>query len=197
MSPWVGPSAASAAPPGPGRHRCRVRPAAGGIRSRCPRPRPPPGRPPGWSPSRPGPARWPRAGPSTGNRRPAVDPGGEPHDPRSVIVRPHAGCLPRARPVNHRPCRARSSRPDGAQQHVVDEMAPPQQLHLATPLIFGRETVDSASGPASPVLSGYGRRVGGLGPGLTSDSADAVRAVLRDDLSAGPRFLRHPPAVPV
>ena len=63
---------------------------------------------------------------------------------------------------------------------------------------FGRETVDSASGPgpASPVLPGYGRRVGGLGPGLTSDSADAVRAVLRDDLSAGPQVLRHPPAVP-
>jgi len=45
----------------------------------------------------------------------------------------------------------------------------------------------SASGPASPVLSGYGRRVGSLGPGLTSDSADAVRAVLRDDLPAGPQ----------
>jgi len=45
----------------------------------------------------------------------------------------------------------------------------------------------SASGPASPVLTGYGRRVGSLGPGLTSDSADAVRAVLRDDLSAGPQ----------
>ena len=55
--------------------------------------------------------------------------------------------------------------------------------------IFGRENVDSASGPASPVLAGYGRRVGSLGPGLTSDSADAVRAVLRDDLSAGPRLL--------
>jgi len=53
--------------------------------------------------------------------------------------------------------------------------------------IFGRETVDSASGPAFPVLAGYGRRVGSLGPGLTSDSADAVRAVLRDDLSAGPQ----------
>jgi hypothetical protein len=47
--------------------------------------------------------------------------------------------------------------------------------------------VDSASGPASPVLAGYGRRVGSLGPGLASDSADAVRAVLRDDLSAGPQ----------
>ena len=44
--------------------------------------------------------------------------------------------------------------------------------------------MDSASGPASPVLAGYGRSVGSLGPGLTSDSADAVRAVLRDDLSA-------------
>ena len=53
--------------------------------------------------------------------------------------------------------------------------------------ILGRETVDSASGTASPVLAGYGRSVGSLGPGLTSDSANAVRAVLRDDLSAGPQ----------
>ena len=49
--------------------------------------------------------------------------------------------------------------------------------------------MDSASGLASPVLTGYGRRVGSLGPGLTSDSADAVRGVLRDDLSAGPQGL--------
>jgi len=63
--------------------------------------------------------------------------------------------------------------------------------------IFGRETVDSASGPASPVLTGYGRRAGSLGPGLTSGSADAVRAVLGDDLPAGPQVLRHPPALPV
>jgi len=34
-------------------------------------------------------------------------------------------------------------------------------------------------------LTELGRSVGSLGPGLTSDSADAVRAVLRDDLSAG------------
>jgi hypothetical protein len=48
--------------------------------------------------------------------------------------------------------------------------------------------VDNASGAASLILSDQGRRVGSLGPGLTSDSADAVRAVLRDDLSAGPQF---------
>jgi hypothetical protein len=53
--------------------------------------------------------------------------------------------------------------------------------------ILGRESVGSASGPASPILTEYGRRVGSLGPGLTSDSADAARAVLRDDLSAGPQ----------
>src|ERR1035441_3308685 len=53
--------------------------------------------------------------------------------------------------------------------------------------IIGRETVDSASGPASPVLTGYGNSVGSLGPGLTSESAGAVRAVLRDDLPAGPQ----------
>jgi hypothetical protein len=46
-----------------------------------------------------------------------------------------------------------------------------------------------ASGPASPVLRWYGRRVGSLGPGLTSESADAVRVVLRNDLSAGIQFL--------
>jgi len=62
--------------------------------------------------------------------------------------------------------------------------------------IVGRETVDNASGPASLILTEQGRRVGSLGPGLTSDSADAVRAVLRDDLSAGPQVLWHLPAVP-
>jgi len=60
------------------------------------------------------------------------------------------------------------------------------------PLRVGRESVDSASGPASPILTGYGRRVGSLGPGLTSESADAVRAVLRDDLSAGPQVFTAP-----
>ncbi len=63
--------------------------------------------------------------------------------------------------------------------------------------IFGRESVGSASGPASPVLWWCGRRAGGLGPGLTSESADAARVVLRNDLPAGPRFLWHPPALPV
>jgi len=57
----------------------------------------------------------------------------------------------------------------------------------ASAVIFGRETVDSASDPASPVLTGYGNSAGSLGPGLTSESADAVRAVLRDDLPAGPQ----------
>jgi hypothetical protein len=41
--------------------------------------------------------------------------------------------------------------------------------------------------PRFPGLSGYGRRVGSLGPGLTSEAADAVRAVLQDDPSAGPQ----------
>ncbi len=50
----------------------------------------------------------------------------------------------------------------------------------------------SASGPASPILTEYGRRVGSLGPGLTSESADAVRAVLRDDLSAGSQVFTAP-----
>jgi hypothetical protein len=37
-----------------------------------------------------------------------------------------------------------------------------------------------------------GRRVRGLGPGLTSDSADAVRVVLRNDLSAGSQVFVAP-----
>src|SRR5712671_5776702 len=60
------------------------------------------------------------------------------------------------------------------------------------PLRLGREDVGSASGPASPVLRWCGRRVGGLGPGLTSDSADAARVVLRNDLSAGPQVFQAP-----
>ena len=68
---------------------------------------------------------------------------------------------------------------------------------LSQQRVFGREDVDSASGPASMVLTWYGRRVGGLGPGLTSESADAARVVLRNDLSAGPQVFRHPPALPV
>src|SRR5260370_26709895 len=41
---------------------------------------------------------------------------------------------------------------------------------------------------------GTGVGSGAWGPGLTSESADAARAVLRDDLSAGPQFFWHPPA---
>ena len=76
-----------------------------------------------------------------------------------------------------------------------------QHLELAQTGIslrrVGREDVGNASGPASLALIWWGRRVGGLGPGLTSESADAARAVLIIDLSAGPRFLWHPPALPV
>ena len=68
---------------------------------------------------------------------------------------------------------------------------------VSIPSLFGRETVDSASGPASPVLTEYGRRVGNLGPGLTSDSADAARVVLRNDLSAGSQFFLAPTGMPV
>jgi hypothetical protein len=83
--------------------------------------------------------------------------------------------------------------------HRMSGSVPPPtvSISLSPRRIVGRETVDSASGPASLVLTGYGRRVGSLGPGLTSESADAVRAVLRDDRRPGPRFLWHLPAVPV
>ena len=42
--------------------------------------------------------------------------------------------------------------------------------------------------PCLVVLGWCGRSVGGLGPGLTSESADAVRAVLRTTCRPGPRF---------
>jgi hypothetical protein len=56
--------------------------------------------------------------------------------------------------------------------------------------------VDSASGPACMVLRWCGRRVGGLGPGLTSESADALSGCPANDSSAGSQVLWHPPAVP-
>jgi hypothetical protein len=71
------------------------------------------------------------------------------------------------------------------------------QMATCPPIRIGRETVDSASGPASLTVMSRGHRVGGLGPGLTSDAADAARVVLRNDLSAGPQVFWHPPALPV
>src|SRR5580693_3854662 len=56
----------------------------------------------------------------------------------------------------------------------------------------GREDVDSASGPASPILTEYGRRVGGLGPGLTSESADALSGCPANDSSAGSQVFVAP-----
>jgi hypothetical protein len=47
--------------------------------------------------------------------------------------------------------------------------------------------------PGFDLVWAYGR---GLGPGLTSESADAVRVVLRNDLPAGSQVFWHPPAVP-
>jgi hypothetical protein len=65
------------------------------------------------------------------------------------------------------------------------------------PYRFGRESVGSASGPASPILTEQGRRVGSLGPGLACESADA-RSGCPANRSAGrgPGFSWHPPAVP-
>jgi hypothetical protein len=63
--------------------------------------------------------------------------------------------------------------------------------------IIGREDVGSASGPASRVVSRLGRSVGGLGPGLTSESADAALGLSLETICRpGPR-LWHPPALPV
>jgi hypothetical protein len=56
-------------------------------------------------------------------------------------------------------------------------------------LACGREDVDSASGPACVVLRWCGRRVGGLGPGLTCESADALSGCPSNDSSAGSQVL--------
>ena len=62
---------------------------------------------------------------------------------------------------------------------------------------IGREDVDSASGPASPILTEYGRRVGSLGPGLACESADALSGCPANrSAGRGPGFFWHPPAVP-
>src|SRR5215470_14962019 len=61
--------------------------------------------------------------------------------------------------------------------------------------VIGREDVDSA--PALPPRSWFSVGVGsGPGPGLTSESADAVRAVLITICRPGPS-LWHLPALPV
>jgi hypothetical protein len=57
------------------------------------------------------------------------------------------------------------------------------------PRKIGRETVDSASGPASPILTDYGRRAGSLGPGLTCESADALSGCPANDPSAGSQVI--------
>jgi hypothetical protein len=90
-------------------------------------------------------------------------------------------------------CRSRGPVVRGAVMGDL-RVSQPSDRPTCSAKIFGRETVDSASGAASLILIEQGRSVGSLGPGLTSDSADAVRAVLRDDLSAGPQVLWHLPA---
>src|SRR5712691_11311038 len=57
---------------------------------------------------------------------------------------------------------------------------------------LGREDVGKASGPASPVLWWCGRRVGGLGPGLTSESADAASGCPANDLTGGSQVFVAP-----
>jgi hypothetical protein len=64
---------------------------------------------------------------------------------------------------------------------------PPPRIMRRTAARIRQGDCGYASGPASLILTEQRRRVGSLGPGLTSDSADAVRVVLRDDLSAGPQ----------
>ena len=89
---------------------------------------------------------------------------------------------------------ARRCRPS-AHKHSQDPPAK-DSPHRDRPIVFGRETVDSASGPASAVLRWCGRRVRGLGPGLTFDSADADALSCETICRPGPGFLA-PPALPV
>src|SRR5271170_6744015 len=94
------------------------------------------------------------------------------------------------RAIDNKPNRVRADRDElgsAADRTGRSGCTPKLFAPLAEVRILGRETVDSASGAASLILTEQGRSVGSLGPGLTSDSADAVRAVLRDDLSAGPQ----------
>ena len=64
-------------------------------------------------------------------------------------------------------------------------MSPGRSDSIQKQQIVGRENVDNASGPASLVLIEQGRRVGSLGPGLTSESADALSGCPSNDSSAG------------
>jgi hypothetical protein len=62
--------------------------------------------------------------------------------------------------------------------------------------------VGCASGPAYTVLGWCGRKVGGLGPGLTSESADALSGCPANDSSAGSQVFsgthrRRRPDLPV
>ncbi len=71
------------------------------------------------------------------------------------------------------------------------------ELAIYRQRILGREDVGSASGPAFLALAWHGRMVGGLGPGLTSESADARSGCLANDSSAGSQVFVAPTGVPV
>jgi hypothetical protein len=81
----------------------------------------------------------------------------------------------------------------------LGNMCPPSCRHLSAQRCarFGRESGVVLPGPASPILTEQGRRVGSLGPGLACESADA-RPGCPANRSAGrgPGFFWHPPAVP-
>src|ERR1019366_3616750 len=97
----------------------------------------------------------------------------------------------RADPNRRRPC----GRAEATQNCIICAR-PPGGQHVCQPLLFGREDVGSASGPAFllPALlpwfwPGAGVASGALGPGLTSESADAARAVLLTTCRPGPSLL--------
>ena len=63
-----------------------------------------------------------------------------------------------------------------------------QEGHGNQPSRIGREDVDECFGPASVGLAWCGRRVGGLGPGLTCESADAAGCLANRSVGRVPGF---------
>jgi hypothetical protein len=135
---------------------------------------------------------------------------------RSATCRALSGgpCAPVRSPCRPKPGLATAFKAAGAPSHGVGCCSPLRSAeadaitgqsvavghagrHNYPPRRVGRESVGSASGPASPISTEQGRRVGGLGPGLACESADA-RSGCPANRSAGraPGFFWHPPAVP-
>ena len=106
---------------------------------------------------------------------------------------PHFGTPQRRNRPPHVSSQQRRWRGMTLREHQIQSSASRSMLRI------GREDVDNASGPASLILTEYGRRVGGLGPGLTCESADALSGCPANDSSAGSQVFMAPTggAVPI